>query len=42
MELNPAPEKPKEYGAVIAACLVVNSCTLIGLLTLAPFVKKSM
>ena len=29
-EVSPEPEKAKEYGAVIAACLVVNSCTLIG------------
>ena len=41
-EVSPEPEKDKEYGAVIAACLVVNSCTLIGLLTLTPCVKKSM
>ena len=43
--LHQLPEKAEahhEYGGVIAACIVVNLCTLIGLLTLVPGIKGLM
>lgn len=41
-ELPEAAEQHKEYGGVIAACIVVNLCTLIGLLTMIPGIKGKM
>ena len=41
-ELPEAEEAHAEYGGVIAACIVVNLCTLIGLLTMLPGIKGVM
>jgi hypothetical protein len=41
-ELKCEAETHKEWGAMIFACIVVNLCTLIGLLTFVPGIKGLM